>query len=84
MVAVISLTALPAYCAQTIPQTATKFLFAMGGVVASSLIIYIGLTIYNKIFAKHKFINSEDMDHFSNPLTTDDAIASFIKRNQLR
>lgn len=85
LVAVILITALPAYCAPiTVDETIKKFLYAMGGVVASSVIIFAGLTIYNKFFVKEKHFNLENDKNFSNPTNTDDAIVSFIKRNRLR
>ena len=85
LVAVILITALPAYCEPTtvVNNTITKFLYAMGGVVASSLIIYLGLTVYNRFFIKKSAWHPEN-NEFSAPTSTDEAIVSFIKRNRLR
>lgn len=84
LAAVILFTALPAYCAQTIQQTATKFLFVMCGVAISSLVIYLGLTIYNKFILKHKYNITEKTNDYTEPTNLDESVVLFIKRNQLR
>lgn len=84
--AVMIFTALPAFCAPevTIKQAAVKFLLAMGGVALSSIIIYAGLTIYNKIFVRKKSITFNQEDSLSTPDNIDDAVDFFIKKNKLR
>ena len=84
LVAVILITALPAYCAPTIKETITKFLYVMGGVTLSSIIIFLGLSIYNKFFVKQQPKNTEENTIFTIPTNIDESIASFIKRNPLR
>lgn len=61
----------------------------MGGIAVSSVIIFVGLSLYNKFF-----INKDDeidinFDEDENPDKTDtdgvdDAIISFVKQNRLR
>jgi len=83
--AVISITALPAYCIPTIQETGIKFLCAMGGVALSSLIIYLGLTLYNKYFVNNKpNINKEDDCELQEPNNEEDAVCFFIRKNKLR
>ena len=84
--AVIIFTALPGFCAPevSIKQAAVKFLLAMGGVALSSIIIYAGLTIYNKFFVEHKSISFNKEDSLSTPDNVDDAVNFFIRKNKLR
>lgn len=84
--AVILITALPGYCAPTvsIKQAAIKFLLAMGGVALSSIIIFAGLSIYNKFFVEHKSISFNKEDSLSTPDNVDDAVNFFIRKNKLR
>ena len=86
LAAVIIITALPAFCSPTVPikQTAIKFLVAMGGVAASSLLIYFGLTLYNKLFVNKDGRTFSKDDTLATPDNTDDAVAFFIKKNKLR
>ena len=56
----------------------------MGGVVLSSIIIFAGLTLYNKFFANKKCNNFSKEDTLATPNTTEDAVAFFIKKNKLR
>ena len=61
-----------------------KFLIAMGGVMLSSFVIYLGLTIYNKFFVdKSLFPNNDPDDVLNTPKTVDEAVTLFIKRNKL-
>ncbi len=79
--------------ASTAAQTATnvptlqsailKFLYAMAGVVVSSLLIFGGLTLYNKIFVKNPRYHTPEDDILKTPKTVDDAIVFFIKKNKL-
>ena len=57
-------TAMPSFASKLTPEMKTvmsKFGLAMGGVVAFSLILYIGLSLYNKFLSKNrlKILNSE-------------------------
>lgn len=60
----------------------TKFLLAMGGVALSSIIIYTGLTVYNKFFVRNKSHSIED-EILKTPKTVDDAVKFFIQKNKL-
>ena len=61
-----------------------KFLIAMGGVALSSIVIFLGLTIYNKFFVdKSLFPNNDPDDVLNTPKTVDEAVTLFIKRNKL-
>lgn len=84
--AVIIFTALPGFCAPevSIKQAAVKFLLAMGGVVLSSVIIFAGLTVYNKFFVRRNNVSFDREDSLSTPNNTDDAIDFFIRKNKLR
>ncbi len=62
--------------------TITKFALAMGGVVLSSLIIFIGLTVYNKFFVKIRKHSIEE-EILRTPKTVDDAVNFFIHKNKL-
>ena len=65
-------------------DTIAKFLIAMGGVMLSSFVIYLGLTIYNKFFVdKSLFPNNDPDDVLNTPKTVDEAVTLFIKRNKL-
>lgn len=81
------LTANVGLCEQTrtsaLHTTVVKFGLAMGGVVLSSLIIYFGLTIYNKFFVKMINLKYEE-DALKTPKTTDEAVKFFIHKNRLR
>lgn len=54
----------------------------MGGVALSSFIIFAGLSLYNKIFAKP--YKNENNESLSTPESVNDAITFFIKKNKLR
>lgn len=65
-------------------DTIIKFLIAMGGVMLSSFVIFLGLTIYNKFFVdKSLFPNNGPDDILNTPKTIDEAVTLFIKRNKL-
>ena len=65
-------------------DTIVKFLIAMGGVMLSSFVIYLGLTIYNKFFVdKSLFPDNGPDDILNTPKTVDEAVTFFIKRNKL-
>ncbi len=78
-------TAVPA---DTIPKAAhagilIKFVWAMGGVILSSLVIFGGLTLYKKIFSVKQNYNQITENILKTPKTIDDAIIFFIKKNKL-
>lgn len=75
--------AMPSYAAPTINQVALKFIYAMGGVVLSSVIIFAGLTLYNRFFVTPKYTKNDDAT-LKTPDNTEDAISFFIKKNKLR
>jgi len=51
-----------------------KFSLAMGGVIISSVLIFAGLSIYNKIHDKNVQEYSHEDDLLKTPKTTEDAI----------
>lgn len=61
-----------------------KFLIAMGGVALSSIVIFLGLTIYNKFFVDKKLFEPNNPDDALNtPETVEEAVTLYIKRNKL-
>ena len=61
-----------------------KFLIAMGGVALSSIVIFLGLTIYNKFFVDKKLFEPNNPDDALNtPATVEEAVTLYIKRNKL-
>ena len=60
----------------------TKFALAMGGVVLSSIIIYLGLTVYDKFFVRNRRHSIEE-EILKTPKTVDDAVKFFIHKNKL-
>ena len=55
----------------------------MGGVALSSIIIFAGLTVYNKFFVKQQRPHSPEEEILKTPKTTEEAIKFFINRNKL-
>jgi len=82
------------FCAEEIAQnpavkqgfhgSVIKFLYAMGGVILSSLIIFGGLTVYNKLFVKTIPAAKEENNSFKTPASVHDAILFFINRNKIK
>ncbi len=66
-----------------IQSAIVKFGLAMAGVVVSSVIIFLGLTIYNKFFVKTYKVASNDFNILKTPKNTEDAIKFFIHKNKL-
>ena len=65
--------------------TMSKFIVTMMGVLLSSVVIWGGLTIYNKFFAeKNDFGSSHENEVLRTPKTVEDAVTFFIKRNKLK
>ncbi len=83
----IFLTANAGLCEQTrsaVMHTAViKFGLAMGGVALSSIIIFTGLTVYNKFFVKQQRPHSLEEEILKTPKTTEEAIKFFINKNKL-
>ena len=83
----IFLTANAGLCEQTrsavMHNAIIKFGLAMGGVALSSIIIFVGLTIYNKFFFFFARPNSLEEEILKTPKTTEDAIKFFINKNKL-
>ena len=64
---------------------AVKFGIAMGGVVFFSLLLYVGLSIYNKFFVDNRIKDYNlRQNSFMTPRDKDEAIMSFITRNRLK
>lgn len=73
-----------ALAAQEKSDAIAKFIIAMAGVMLSSFVIFLGLSIYNKFFAdKSLFPNNGPDDILNTPKSVDEAITLFIKRNKL-
>ncbi len=65
-------------------DTIVKFVVAMIGVVVSSIVLFVGLSIYNKYFVnKRLYANYDPNDILNTPQTVDEAVNFFIKRNKL-
>ena len=79
-VIILVISVLPAYCKPiTVQQTAIKFLMVMGAVVVASLIIYFGLSLYNRFFR-----NIKEDEILATPDNVKSAVKSFILRNRLK
>lgn len=85
----------PAAVTQTTAQTTAptelkatiiKFIITMIGVIASSLVIWGGLTVYNKFFVmkKENLLPKPEGEDLGTPKTVEDAVVFFIKRNKLK
>lgn len=62
-----------------------KFGIAMAGVALFSILLYIGLSIYNKFFVDAKIKDFNLRKHsLATPHDKDEAIMSFITRSRLR
>lgn len=62
----------------------SKLIIAGAGVIISSLVIWIGGTIYNKFFVdKSLFPSNNPDDALNTPKTVQEAVVGFIKRNKL-
>ena len=65
--------------------TATKFIVTMLGVVLSSIVIWAGLSVYNKFFVKGSSRNGAmPEDNLNTPKTIEEAVTFFIKKNKLK
>lgn len=83
----IFLTANAGLCEQTrsavMHNTIIKFGLAMGGVALSSIIIFAGLTVYNRLFVKQQKVHSPEEEILKTPRTPEEAIKFFINKNKL-
>lgn len=72
------------FCTQTrtVHDIMIKFVIAMIGTIIASIVIWIGLTIYNRILLNNKSNVSEEI--LKSPKTIDDAVKFFISKNRLR
>ena len=61
-----------------------KFLAAMGGVTISSLILYVGLSLYNKLRSGHinKINTQEGETSLKTPDDMDEAIKTFLEKTK--
>lgn len=81
----VLLTANAGYCLPlSVKSAVIKFSFAMGGVVLSSLLIFVGLTIYNKIRSGLSGDLTPEEEVLKTPKTKESAIQFFIRKNRLR
>lgn len=65
-------------------DTLVKFAITMAGVVLSCVLIWGGLTIYNRFFVKTSTRRiSPDDDILKTPKTIEEAVTFFIKKNKL-
>ena len=67
----------------SVKNVVVKFSYAMGGVLVSSLLIFLALSIYNKLKTNNIGETSEE-EILKTPKTKDDAINFFIRKNRLR
>lgn len=81
-------TALPSFASKVTPEVKvimTKFGLAMGGVVVFSLILYIGLSLYNKFFVGEQIKDFKlRKDSLRTPADKDEAVMMFIAKNRLK
>ena len=75
------------FCTQTrtvaIYDLMIKFVITMIGVTIASIIIWAGLTIYNKLIVS-KVQTSQEDEILKTPKTVDEAVKFFISKNRLR
>jgi len=87
-VMVVLCTAMPSFASKLTPEmktVITKFGLAMGGVFTFSLILYVGLSLYNKFFVGEQIKDFKlRKDSLRTPADKDEAIMMFIAKNRLR
>lgn len=87
-VTAVFFTALPSFASKITPEmktVMTKFGLAMGGVVAFSFILFIGLSLYNKFFVGEQIKDFKlRKDSLRTPSDKDEAVMMFIAKNRLR
>lgn len=75
------------YASKITPEmkVVTKFGLAMCGVAAFSLILYVGLSLYNKFFVSEQIKDFNlRKDSLRTPADKDEAVMMFIAKNRLR
>lgn len=81
-------TAMPSFASKLTPEMKTvmsKFGLAMGGVVVFSLVLYVGLSLYNKFFVGEQIKDFKlRKDSLRTPTDKDEAVMMFIAKNRLR
>lgn len=60
-----------------------KFGLAMGGVVLSALVIFLGLSIYKRLLGVNNNLNVHEAEILKTPKSTEEAIQIFIHKNKL-
>lgn len=81
-----------AYAAEQIPALndamktmVTKFSLAMAGVVVFSILISVGLSLYNKFFVSSQIKDYKlSKDSLRTPRDTEEAVLMFITKNRLK
>lgn len=64
-------------------KVAMKFIYAMGGVVASSTILFVGLSAYNRIRSKViKVANNDYANTLSTPDNLKDAVNIYLEKTR--
>ncbi len=68
-----------------IKTIAVKFVLAMLGVALFSILIFVGLSLYNRFFVASQIKDFNlSKDSLRTPVDTDEAILSFITKNRLK
>lgn len=83
----VFITAMPVFAASNseINIVMKKFVIAMIGVALFSLILYLGLTIYNKFFVSEQIKDFNlRKDSLRTPRDKDEALMMFIAKNRLK
>lgn len=88
MLAVFLCTANSAYARSLPPEVKTiavKFILAMGAVVVFSIIISVGLSLYNRFFVSSQIKDFKlSRDSLRTPADKDEAFIMFITKNRLK
>ena len=64
-------------------KIAMKFIYAMGGVVASSMILFVGLSVYNNIRGKViKVANNDYSNTLNTPNNLKDAVNIYLEKTR--
>ena len=79
------LTAQAGFCfPPSVKDVVIKFSYVMGGVIVSSLVIFVCLTVYNKIRNTKNIELSPEEEVLRTPKTVDEAIKFYIRKNRLK
>lgn len=75
------------FCEQTrnvaVQELMIKFIIAMVGVMLASVVIWLGLALYNKILMRKIVVTTED-EILKTPKTVEEAVKFFISKNRLK